>query len=89
LPLTGGVVTTGTTAPVASVIKVIPVVGSVAGSVGFAAIAYASTYAIGRVFTAHFASGGNLLNFDPLQAREAYQDAFEEGKGLAPNAVRP
>jgi uncharacterized protein (DUF697 family) len=74
------------TATVVSALKLIPVVGTFAGTLALPTVAYASTHAVGKVFTAHFASGGHLLNFDPLQAKKAFAAAFDEGKVLAPAA---
>jgi uncharacterized protein (DUF697 family) len=60
----------GTLAPAAisggllgSAIKVIPVGGTIIGSVGLAAFGSAATYAIGKVFVAHFEKGGTLKSF--------------------------
>ncbi len=48
---------------IGSLIKAIPVVGTIAGVATMPAFNYGSTVAIGRVFAKHFASGGTLLNF--------------------------
>lgn len=48
---------------VGSLIKSIPVVGTIAGVATLPAFNYGSTVAIGRVFAKHFASGGTLLDF--------------------------
>ena len=41
------------------------------------------TYAAGRVFHQHFASGGTFLTFDPDKVREYYAQMLEEGKTIA------
>jgi uncharacterized protein (DUF697 family) len=61
-----------------SLVKAIPVVGTVAGFVVMPAFAGASTMATGKVFTQHFASGGTFLNFNPDAVREHYQKELAE-----------
>jgi len=53
--------------------------GWVAGMVSTAAFAGASTYAVGKVFTEHFASGGTFLTFDPEKVRKYYEQQFAQG----------
>lgn len=60
----------GTLAPAAisggllgSALKVIPVGGTIVGSVGLAAFGSAATYAISKIFVAHFEKGGTLKTF--------------------------
>ena len=45
-------------------------------------IAGASTYAVGKVFYRHFASGGTFLTFDPEKARAYYEEMFQKGKDV-------
>jgi hypothetical protein len=40
----------------------------------------AFTYAVGKVFLQHFASGGTFLDFDPKTVREYFAKMFDEGK---------
>src|SRR5271169_5928031 len=40
----------------------------------------AFTYAVGKVFVQHFASGDTFLDFDPKTVREYFARRFEEGK---------
>lgn len=42
----------------------------------------AATWALGRVFTRHFESGGTFASFDPAAVREYFQQEFETGRGL-------
>lgn len=44
-----------------------------------AVFARASTFAIGRVFTQHFDSGGTFLTFDPERVRKFYAQALAQG----------
>lgn len=53
----------------ASLLKGVPVVGSVLGALAVPAFASGLTWAIGKVFIQHFASGGTFLDFDPEKVR--------------------
>ena len=72
----------GGIAPLSSVslIKTIPVIGTVIGSVSAPALTGASTYALGRVFVLHFESGGTFLSLDPDQVRAHYEAEFARGR---------
>jgi uncharacterized protein (DUF697 family) len=69
----------------ASLVKFVPVVGSTVGAVSMPITAGAVTYAVGRVFLQHFASGGTFLTFDPEKVRDYYAEMFKEGKAAAAN----
>jgi uncharacterized protein (DUF697 family) len=66
-----------------SLLKFVPVVGQVIGGVVNAAMAGASTYALGQVFKAHFNTGGTILDFDPERLKKMYTEQFEKGKKVA------
>lgn len=66
-----------------SLAKMIPVVGSIVGSVANAVMAGASTYALGQVFKAHFDTGGTILDFDVDRLKKMYKEQFEKGKKVA------
>ncbi len=66
-----------------SLAKMIPVVGSVVGSVANAIMAGASTYALGQVFKTHFDTGGTILDFDADRLKKLYKEQFEKGKKVA------
>ena len=53
-----------------SSLKLVPVGGTILGSVGLAAFGSAATYAVGKIFVAHFENGGTLSSFS-AQAVEA------------------
>jgi uncharacterized protein (DUF697 family) len=72
-PTIGAAVTT-------SLLKSIPLIGSLSGLVAVPALAAAFTYAVGKIFLQHFASGGTFLDFDPQKVREYFARQFEEGK---------
>ncbi len=78
--LVGGVVPVSMTPMTASLVKMIPLVGQVAGAISMGTLGGASTYAIGKVFTQHFESGGTFLSFDPEKVRAYFASALEEGK---------
>lgn len=63
-------------APAASLVKFVPFVGSALGMLTLPALSSASCYATGRVFIAHFESGGTFLDFDPASARAFYAKLF-------------
>ena len=66
-----------------SLVKVIPGIGGLLCAVSLPVVVGAVTYATGRVFIAHFESGGTLLNFNAEEAKEAFKEHFEEGKTVA------
>ena len=53
-----------------SIVKSVPVVGTAVSAIVMPALSAAATYAIGKVFIQHFASGGTLLDFNPQDYRE-------------------
>jgi uncharacterized protein (DUF697 family) len=60
-------------------VKMIPVVGWVTVPI----FAGAVTYAVGKVFNQHFASGGTFLDFDPVATRSRFNELLEQGKKTA------
>ncbi|MCP4105129.1 MAG: DUF697 domain-containing protein [Desulfobacteraceae bacterium] len=55
-----------------SIVKSVPVIGQAVGALAMPVIAGASTYAVGKVFIQHFASGGTFLTFDPEKSKAYY-----------------
>jgi uncharacterized protein (DUF697 family) len=78
--LLGGTVALSTARVVSSAVKAVPVVGSIVGAFTMPVVNGGSTYGVGKVFEQHFESGGTLLNFDPIQMRDYFNQQFEEGK---------
>lgn len=78
--LLSSVVATSAALSLSSVVKVVPLIGSVSGAASMVVLSGASTYAIGKVFIQHFESGGTFLNFDPEKMRERFRAFYEEGK---------
>jgi uncharacterized protein (DUF697 family) len=68
------------TALTVSLIKSIPLAGFASAFLAVPGLAAAFTYAVGKVFHQHFASGGTFLDFDPKKVREHFARQFEEGK---------
>jgi uncharacterized protein (DUF697 family) len=62
---------------IGSLVKAIPAVGTIAGMITVPAFNYASTYALGKVFRQHFATGGTLLDFDPDKMRGHFAEEFK------------
>ena len=54
-------------------LKGVPLVGPVLGAFSMPITAGAVTWAVGKVFVQHFASGGTLLDFDPEKMRTHYE----------------
>jgi|SRR5215470_15251488 len=76
--LIGGLVPSTLGPVVGSMLKVVPLVGSVAGFLTQPAFSYAATYAIGKVFVRHFEQGGTLLTLDPKKEYEYQAAMFED-----------
>ena len=53
-----------------SLIKGVPVAGTVVSALAMPVFSAGATYAIGMAFIEHFASGGTLLDFNPTDYRE-------------------
>ncbi|MFM7199343.1 MAG: YcjF family protein [Myxococcota bacterium] len=62
-----------------SLLKFIPVIGTVPGMIAMPIVLYASTYSVGRVFIQHFESGGTLLTFDPARVKQHLRSYYDEG----------
>lgn len=77
--LIGGGVSYSVAPLLASLVKVIPLVGPVLGAVTMSATGGAATYALGKVFIEHFESGGTILTFDPKAVKAFYEEQLKEG----------
>jgi uncharacterized protein (DUF697 family) len=78
----GGSIAVSLSMPVASLIKVIPIIGQSSGTISTALIGSASTYAIGKIFAEHFESGGTFLDFDEEKAKAHFTSLYEEGRAF-------
>ncbi len=64
----------------ASMLKVIPGVGSLVGGVSMSVMSGASTYGVGQVAINLFSTSTGFDNFDTQEAKRAYEEAYEVGK---------
>lgn len=62
-----------------SALKLMPVIGTLS-LISMPAVSGALTYAVGRVFIQHFASGGTFLDFDPVTVREFFEESFRKAR---------
>lgn len=63
-----------------SAIKVVPVGGTVMGSVGLAAFSSAATFAIGKIFVKHFEKGGTVSSFSAEAVEADLKKEFASAK---------
>lgn len=70
-----------------SLVKIVPVVGTAAGALAMPVAAGATTYAVGKVFHQHFASGGTFLTFNPEKVKDYFKRMFKEGEKFAADAA--
>jgi uncharacterized protein (DUF697 family) len=73
VPATGG-------QALASLVKRVPGIGQTVGVLAMPALAGASTYAVGKVFELHFASGGTFLNFNPKSVQQHYEQHLSSAR---------
>ncbi len=81
--LVGGVLPVSLAPSLGSLFKIIPIVGQTIGAVTMPITSGATTYAVGKVFLQHFASGGTFLDFDPEKVRAYFAEQFKEGQKVA------
>jgi uncharacterized protein (DUF697 family) len=78
-PLLGSIIPTGLAwGSFGSLVKSLPLVGPLLGALTMPLLGGAATHALGRTFVQHFESGGVLLDFDPVRAREHFHHHFQE-----------
>ena len=65
---------------VGSMLKSLPLIGGIAGAASVPLMSGSATYAVGQVFRRHFANGGNLMNFDPNQAKDYFKQQYQKGR---------
>jgi uncharacterized protein (DUF697 family) len=76
----------------ASMVKFIPGVGTAVAALTMPVFSAGATYAIGKAFIQHFASGGTLLDFNPPDYREfikAQKEKFNRQTAAGPTAAQP
>jgi len=68
-------------------LRAVPLFGAVAMALTKPFFAAAFTYAVGKVFNQHFASGGTFLTFDPKKVEDFFKEKFEEGRAQVKGAT--
>lgn len=63
-----------------SLVKLIPVIGTIPAMITMPLLLSGTSYAIGRTFIQHYESGGTLLTFDPARMRAVFQAYYKEGR---------
>jgi uncharacterized protein (DUF697 family) len=87
--LVGGVgATTLAAGTFGSAVKAIPGFGTILGAATLPVVAGATTFAIGKIFTQHFASGGTFLSFNSVEAKKVFAESFAEGKSHVSDLAR-
>lgn len=81
--LVGSFVPVATAGPIASMIKIVPIIGQVTGALTMLATGGACTYALGVVFVQHFESGGTFLDFEPEKVKAYFAEQYKEGQKFA------
>jgi uncharacterized protein (DUF697 family) len=92
--LAGSMIPTTSGIGAASAFKAVPVVGTIAAGFVMPALSAGATYAIGKAFIQHFASGGTLLDFNAPDYRDFFRAQKEmwdlrsrrSGKSSQPDA---
>lgn len=78
--LLGSILPAGLGAPLAIGLRYIPVIGHTTSALAFCGLGGAATYALGKVFTNHLASGGTLLNVNADKLKAGFKKHFKEGQ---------
>ncbi|HEY8360516.1 MAG TPA: DUF697 domain-containing protein [Ramlibacter sp.] len=70
-----------------SALRYVPIVGLPVAALSLSGVAAGITWAVGKVFTAHFELGGTMLDFDAEKMREHFKQEFANGVSQATAAV--
>ena len=81
--LVGGALPVAFAPVTASLLKFIPLIGWTTAGVSMSLLGGAVTYALGHVFSQHFATGGVLLDFNVEKFRSVFQSKVREGQTVA------
>lgn len=84
--LLGTVISTSVGASLGSLVKFVPLVGTLAMIAAVPGVYSAATYAIGRVFMTHFEAGGTFLDFDAQKTRAYFIAEYEKAKAESEKA---
>lgn len=86
--LSGGILGS---AVIGAALRSVPVIGTVTRFATLPLFHAAFTYALGKVFQQHFASGGTFLTFDPEKVKAYFRQKYEEARNrkgvVEPDAV--
>ncbi len=66
-----------------SLLKAVPIAGTLLGAASMSLFSAAACYAIGKVFIQHFEAGGTFLDMDPEKVKDYFREQFAEGKEVA------
>jgi uncharacterized protein (DUF697 family) len=86
--LAGAMIPTTSGVGAASMLKLVPVVGTIVSAAVMPALSAGATFAIGKVFIQHFASGGTLLDFNPPDYRTFLKAQKEMWSSRSPRDTR-
>ncbi len=64
----------------ASLVKAVPVIGTVIGGISMPILSGASTYALSRAMISHFDAGGDLADINIENFKQVYESSLEKGK---------
>ena len=67
----------------------LPVLGFTLSALTMPVLHGTLTYALGKVFQQHFATGGTFLTFKPQETEAFFRAKFEEGLRRLPNELAP
>ena len=84
--LLGTVISTSVGASLGSLVKFVPLVGTLAAIAAVPGMYSAATYAVGRVFITHFEAGGTFLDFDAQKTRAYFIAEYEKAKAKTEEA---
>ncbi len=87
ISLSSGVLPVVGVVGMSSFLKVIPGIGSLAGSASVSISGGAMTYAVGRVFLQHFEQGGDFENLDMDAAKSHLKQELKAGKQFATSLI--
>ena len=79
--LAGSMIPASSAMGTASLIKGLPLVGTLVSAIAMPALSAGATYAIGMAFIQHFSSGGTLLDFKPGSYHEFIKAQKEMWRG--------
>ncbi len=87
--LVGAMVPASSSIGAASMLKFVPVVGTLTSAFVMPVLSAGATYAIGKAFIQHFASGGTLLDFNPPDYRDFVKAQKEMWESRSARSGRP